>query len=90
MLEIEYGKTTEMVNSYISNIMNLPVITGCNPKRIEEFYKILAFNVESRETLGKLNEVKGNVRCVLEKLKEIKATLCVDKRDDKNGISSSL
>ena len=75
MLEKEYGRTTEILNSYISNIMNLPVITGCNPKRIQEFYKILVFNVESLETLGKLEEVKGNVRCVLEKLKGIKGDL---------------
>ena len=75
MLNKEYGRTTEIVNSYINNIMNLPVITGSNARRIQEFYKILSFNVESLETLGKLEEVKGNVRSVLEKLKGIKGDL---------------
>ena len=39
MLEREYGRTTEILNSYISNFMNLPVITGCNPKRIQSVIK---------------------------------------------------
>ena len=75
MLEKEYGRTTEIVNSYITNIMNLPVVSGFNPKKIQEFYKVLSFNVESLETLGKLDQVKGNVRSVLDKLKGIKADL---------------
>lgn len=75
MLEKEYGKTTEIVNAYISNIMNLPVVTGANPKKVQEFYKVLAYNVESLETLGKLDDVKGNVRSVLDKLKGIKGDL---------------
>ena len=37
--------------------------------------KKLLFNVQSLETLGKLSEVSGNVRAVLDKLKGIKADL---------------
>ena len=40
-----------------------------------EFYKQLRFNVQSLDTLRRLADVKGNVRCTLDKLKGIKADL---------------
>ena len=42
-----------------------------------EFYKVrvLRFNVQSLDTLRRLADVKGNVRCTLDKLKGIKADL---------------
>ena len=55
--------------------MNLPVITGSQPTKVHEFYKTLLFNVQSLETLGKLQDVKGNVRSVIDKLKGIKSDL---------------
>ena len=55
--------------------MELPIITGANPIRVKEFYKQLRFNVQSLGTLGRLADVKGNVRCTLDKLKGIKADL---------------
>ena len=75
ILTSEYGKTSEIVNAYVQNIMNLPVITGIQPARIYEFYKTLLYNVQSLETLGKFRDVSGNVRSVLDKLKGIKADL---------------
>ena len=75
ILQSEYGRQSEIVNAYIQNIMNLPVITGSQPSRVHEFYKTLLFNVQSLETLGKLQDVKGNVRCVIDKLKGIKSDL---------------
>ena len=75
ILNSEYGRTSEIVNAYIQNIMNLPVITGSQPAKVHEFYKTLLFNVQSLETLGKLQDVKGNVRCVIDKLKGIKSDL---------------
>lgn len=71
----EYGKESEIINTYISNIMGLPVITGSNPKKVDDFYNKLLFSVQSLETLGRLRDVTGNVRAVLEKLKGIKADL---------------
>ena len=62
------------MNWYITN-MNLPVVSGSSPKKIQELYKVLSFNVESLETLSKLDQVKGNVRSVLDKLKGIKTDL---------------
>lgn len=75
ILKSEYGKQSEIVNAYIQTIMNLPTITGSQPSKVHEFYKTLLFNVQSLETLGKLQDVKGNVRCVIDKLKGIKADL---------------
>ena len=75
ILQTEYGKQSEIVNAYISNIMGLPVITSAHPKQVDEFYKKLLHNVQSLETLGRLRDVTGNVRAVLDKLKGIKADL---------------
>ena len=70
ILEAEYRQPTEVLNSYIKSIMELPVINGANPKRAKEFYKELGFAVQSLDTLGRLADVKGNVRSSLESLKE--------------------
>ena len=75
ILEAEYGQTTEIVNAYVKNIMGLPTIAGTSPTKVKEFYKQLRFNVQSLETLGRLADVKGNVRSTLDKLKEIKPDL---------------
>ena len=75
MLKAEYSQDSEIVNAYIKNIMSLPVITGTNPKKIDEFYRQLRYNVQSLDTMGKLADVKGNVRSTLDKLKGIKSDL---------------
>ena len=69
----EYGKTSEIVNAYVQNLANLPVIiTGTQPAPI---HKKLVYNVQSLETLGKLKDVTGNARSVLDELKGVKADL---------------
>ena len=55
--------------------MSLPAINGANPKKVTEFYRQLRYSVQSLETLGKLADVKGNVRATLDKLKGIKSDL---------------
>ena len=72
ILESEYGQSAEVVHAYVQNIMSLPAINGTNPKKIHDFYKQLRYkyNVQSLETLGKLADVKGNVRSTLDKLKK--------------------
>ena len=75
ILKNEYGKESEIVHAYVRNIAALPSITGSQPQKIHQFYKTLMYNVQSLDTLGKLQEVKGNVRSVIEKLKGIKADL---------------
>ena len=75
ILKTEYGKVSEIVNTYIENIMALPVVVGSQPLKVHEFYHKLAYNVQSLESLGKLSECWGLVRSVLNKLKGIKADL---------------
>jgi len=75
ILQSEYGKTSEIVYAYVNNIMGLPTIMRENPREVEEFCKRLLYNVQSLETLGKLRDVAGNVRAVLDKLKGIKSDL---------------
>ena len=75
ILKSEYGRTSEIINAHIQEILNLPVITGTSPTKVHEFYRILAHNVRSLQTLGKVERVNGNTRNVLEKLKGIKADL---------------
>ena len=75
IFEAEYGQPTEIVNAYIKSKRELPIITGANPRKVKEFYKQLRFNVQSLDTLGRLADVKGNVRCTLDRLKGIKADL---------------
>ena len=55
--------------------MSLPMITGTNPKKIDDFYRQLRYNVQSLDTMGKLADVKENVRSMLDKLKGIKPDL---------------
>ncbi|XP_068750788.1 uncharacterized protein [Montipora capricornis] len=75
ILEAEYGQPADIVNAYVKNIMELPVITGVNPRKVKEFYKQLRYNVQSLDTLERLGDVKGNVRSTLDKLKGVKADL---------------
>ena len=55
--------------------MELPVVKNANPNEIDRFYKTLLYNVQSLETLGKLQRVDEMIRSVLEKLPGIKSDL---------------
>ena len=66
---------SEIVNGYVQNIMGLPVISGANPAKINQFYEALSFNVQALETLGKLREVNGYVRMSIDKLPGIRGDL---------------
>ena len=46
-----------------------------NPNEVDKFYKTLLYNVQSLETLGKLERVNGMTRSVLDKLPGIKSDL---------------
>ena len=75
ILKSEYGKTSEIVNAYVQNILGLPVVTTAHPKEVHQFYKTLLYNVQSLETLGKIERVNGMARTVLGKLEAIKGDL---------------
>ena len=62
ILQRKYGKPSEVVNAYVEHILSLPKINGSQPNKMHEFYEKLLFNVQSLETMGKLQEVNGYVR----------------------------
>ena len=74
-MEGEYGKTSEIVNASVQNIMELPFVKNANPNEIDRFYKTLLYNVQMLETLGKLERINGMTRSVVEKLRGIKSYL---------------
>ena len=69
ILKGEYGKTSEIINAYVHNILELPILTSSDPKRVNAFYKTLLHKVQSLETLGKLERVNGMSTSVLKKTK---------------------
>ena len=75
ILEEKYGNTSEIVNSYVEEIVNLPTITSTRPEKIHPFYEKLVYCVQSLETLGKLQEVNGYVRLTLNKVPGIRGDL---------------
>ena len=54
---------------------SLPTVTTTDPKHVNDFYKTFLFNVQSLETIGKIERVNGMTKSVLDKLKGIKADL---------------
>ena len=74
ILKSKYGKTSEVVNAYVQNIMALPAISCSNPVNIQ-FYGNLLSNVRVLEMLEKLKEVNGNVRMSIDKLEGIQSDL---------------
>ena len=75
ILKNKYGRMSEIVNGYVQNTMGLPVISGANRAKINQFYEVLSFNVQALETLGKLREVNGYVRMSIDKLLGIRGDL---------------
>ena len=75
ILQSRYGKESEIVKAYVKEIMDLPVITSANPKKISEFSEKLSYCVQALETMNKLEQVNGNVPMTLDKLPAIRGDL---------------
>ena len=75
ILTSRYGKPSEVAAAHIHCITSLPVISNCNPNRIQEFYEKLTISVQALETTKKLKDIKGYVRLTLDKLPGIRADL---------------
>ena len=75
ILKTKYGQTSEVVNAHVQKIINLPTVTGTNPNKVFEFYEILVSSVQTLESLGKLQEIKGYVRITLDKLVHLRSQL---------------
>ena len=66
---------SEVAGSYVTNIIELPFLAEREVPKIHRFYEQLLFNVESLETLGKLDTIEGATYYVVKKLEVIKAEL---------------
>ena len=75
ILTSRYGKPSEVAAAHIHCITSLPVISNCNPNRIQEFYEKLTISVQALETMKKLKDIKGYVRLTLDMLPGIRADL---------------
>ena len=76
ILKSRYGKTSEIVNTYVNGLLSLPTIHGSQPPaKVHSFYEKLVSNVQSLQTLGKLKDVNGYVRSTLDKLEGIRGDL---------------
>ena len=75
ILQDRFGKESEIVKSCIKEIMELPYISGVNIRKIHEFYEKLQSDVQLLETMGKLEQVNGNVSMTLDKLSGIRGDL---------------
>ena len=71
----KFGNTSEIVGSYVRNILELPNIKERNVEGIHEFYETLLFNVESLRTMGELKKLDAAVRFTFDKLQVIKMEL---------------
>ena len=77
LLARRYGKTSEVVGTYVRNILELPTIKERDVKKIHEFYEVLLFNVESLRTLDSLHKLDAAVRFTFDKLEVIKNELAM-------------
>lgn len=75
VLQERYGKESEIVKSYIKEIMALPSIPNANPRKISDFSKRLNHCVQSLQTMNKISQVDGNVAMTLDKLPAIRGDL---------------
>ena len=65
ILKDRFGKESEIVKTYVKEILELPYTATSNPKRIHEFYDLLSYCVQSLEALKKLEAVNGTVAGVI-------------------------
>ena len=71
----KYGKESEIVNSYVKEILALPYITKADPRKIAAFSEKLSYCVQALDTMKNLDYIKGKVAMTLEKLAAIRGDL---------------
>ena len=74
-LKKRFGRTDEADNAYVKNILELSHIKDRDAAKIHDFYDSFLYNVESLQTLEKLNEIDAAVKFTLDKLNIIKHEL---------------
>jgi hypothetical protein len=71
----KYANESEIVNSYVEEIVSLPTINGSQPGKIHSFFEKLRYNVQSLERLIKLSDVNGYVRMTINTFPSIRGDL---------------
>ena len=61
ILKGEYGKTSEIINAYDHNILELPIVTSPDPKRVNAFYKTLITQSTIAGNSGQIGASEWNV-----------------------------
>ena len=74
ILKDRFGKESEVVKTFVKEILELPHIATANIKKIH-FYEKLSYCVQSLETLKQLDAINGTVSMVLDKLPAIRGDL---------------
>ena len=59
-LKREYGETKHVINSHMSQIINLPLTKGTSVGKVQEFYDKLIRSYDALETLGEYEMLKRN------------------------------
>ena len=75
ILQDRFGKESEIVKTYVKEILELPYTASSDPKRIHDFYEKLSYCVQSLETMKQLDAVNGTVTMTLDKLPNIRGDL---------------
>ena len=75
ILKDRFGKESEVVKTFVKEILELPHITTANIKKIHEFHEKLSYCVQSLETLKQLDAINGTVSMALDKLPAIRGDL---------------
>ena len=71
----KFGKDSEIIKAYTKEILELPTLTGTNPKAISDFSEKLTYCVQALQTLNKLEQVNGATLMTLDKLPGIRGDL---------------
>ena len=75
ILKEKFGKDSEIIKAYTKEILELPTLTGTNPKAISDFSEKLTYCVQALQTLNKLEQVNGATLMTLDKLPGIRGDL---------------
>ena len=75
ILKEKFGKDSEIIKAYTKEILELPTLTGTDPKAISDFSEQLTYCVQALQTLNKLEQVNGATLMTLEKLPGIRGDL---------------
>ncbi|XP_028413673.1 uncharacterized protein LOC114536529 [Dendronephthya gigantea] len=78
ILKEKFGKESEIEKCYVNEVLDLPNISGTNPRKIANFCDRLTHSVQALETMGKLSDINGYGPMTLDKISGIRGDLMRD------------